>query len=62
MLKQYVCFEEKKDEHEVKIYISAACPLGMVHDALFKARSYIIERINDAMKQDTPKDPEIKSE
>lgn len=62
MLKQYVCFEEKKDEFEVKIYISANCPLGMVHDSLFKARSYIIDRINEAIKQDEPKHLEEKSE
>ncbi len=59
MLKHYAAFEEKKDEHEVKVFISANCPIGFVHDALFKMRSYIVDRINEAQKQDAPKEPEI---
>lgn len=62
MLKSYVCFEEKQDDHEVKIYISANAPLGFVHDSLFKARSYVIEKINEAQNADAPKDskpPEV---
>lgn len=62
MLKQYVAFTERQDENEVTIYISANCPLGLVHDALFKARSFVVDKINEAQKLDAPKEPEPQSE
>ena len=63
MLKHYASFEERKDENEVKVFISANCPIGFVHDALFKIRSYIVDRINEGQKADAPKESEtIKSE
>jgi hypothetical protein len=52
MLKQYVAITEKQDEHEVSIFISSNCPLGMIHDSLFKMRSLIVEKINEAQKVD----------
>ena len=62
MLEEFVAIREKKDDNEVIIYISRNCPLGLVHDALFKARSYVIEKINEAAKADAPKTVEVAQE
>lgn len=58
MLKHYAVLEMKEGEHEVKILISGNCPLGFAHDSLFKGYSYILERMNEAAKQNDPKKPE----
>ena len=58
MLAHFVEHVEKKDEHEVRIQISANCPLGFAHDAVFKFRTYLVERINEALKADQPKELE----
>lgn len=58
MIKQFFAFETKEGEHEVKILISSACPLGLVHDSLFKARNYVVEKINESVKQDAPQSPQ----
>ena len=58
MVKQFLSIEEKQDDHEVRVSISANCPIGFAHDALFKVRCFIIEQMNASLKQDAPKQEE----
>lgn len=58
MFKSYAVFEDKEGDHEVKVLISDSCPLGTVHNALFKALSYVVQRMNEAQKANEPKQPE----
>lgn len=58
MLKQAVNLEVKVGERTYQLNLPGDCPLGEVYDVLFKMRSYVVERINDAQKLDAPKEPE----
>lgn len=58
MIKQSVMLEVKRDDRVYQLQLPGDCPLGEVHDVLFQMRSFIIEKINEAVKQDAPKEPE----
>ena len=59
MLKTSATLEVKIGEHTYTLHLPAEAPLGAVHDALFQMRSYVINKINDAMKADEPKAQEV---
>ncbi len=56
MLKQHATLEVKIGERVYQLHLPSDCPLGEVHDALFKMRSFVVSKINDAQKADEPKD------
>jgi len=58
MLKQQVIFEVKRDNRVYQLQLPENSPLGEVHDVLFQMRSFVIDKINEAVKQDAPKEPE----
>lgn len=64
MLKQHATLEVKIGERVYQLHLPSDAPLGEAHDALFKMRSYVIEKILEAQKLDSPKEPEpeVKSE
>ena len=62
MLKQTVQLEVKIGERNYILLLPGDCPLGEVHDALFQMRSFVIGKINEAVKADEPKKLEEKSE
>jgi hypothetical protein len=57
MLKHSVQLEIVKDDRVYQLSLPNNCPLGEVHDVLFQMRSYIVDRINEAQKQDQPLQP-----
>jgi hypothetical protein len=56
MITQSVSLEVKKNDRIYRLNLPMDCPLGEIHDVLFQMRSYIIDRINEAQKQDAPKE------
>jgi hypothetical protein len=62
MLKTSATLEVKIGDRVYSLHLPAESPLGEVHDALFRMRSYVVEKINEAAKVDAPKEPEEKSE
>ena len=56
MLKQAAMLEVKINDRVYQLHLPADAPLGEVHDALFQLRSYVVERINEAVKKDAPKE------
>lgn len=57
MIKTSAMLEVKRGERVYQLNLPSDAPLGEVHDVLFQMRSYVIERINEAQKNDAPKDP-----
>ena len=60
MLKTGAQLEVKVGERNYILNVPSEAPLGEVHDVLYKMRSYVIDRINEAAKADTPKEQEEK--
>ena len=60
MLKTNAQLEVKIGERVYTLNLPSESPLGEVHDALFRMRSYVIEKINEAAKVDAPKETEEK--
>lgn len=58
MLRQLAVLEVKMNERVYTLSLPNEAPLGEVHDVLFKMRTFVIERINEAQKVDEPKTPE----
>lgn len=56
MLKTQASLEVKIGERVYTLTLPAESPLGEVHDVLFRMRSYVIEKINEASKADAPKE------
>lgn len=61
MLKTIASLEVKVGERLYSLHLPSEAPLGEVHDVLFQMRSYVIDKINDAVKVDAPKEPECQS-
>lgn len=62
MLKQVVTFEIKRDDRTYQLTLPENCPLGEIHDVLFQMRSFVVDKINEAIKADAPKPLEEKQE
>lgn len=60
MLKTSSQLEVKIGERVYGFLFPHDAPVGELHDALFKMRSFVIDRINEMMKVDLPK--EVKHE
>lgn len=55
MIKTNAQLEVKIGERVYTLNLPSESPLGEVHDALFRMRSYVVERMNEALKADEPK-------
>jgi hypothetical protein len=62
MLKQNAILEVKIGERVYQLNLPSESPLGEVHDALFQMRSFVLGKIQEAMKADEPKAPEQSQE
>ncbi len=58
MLKTQAQLEVKINDRLYQLNLPSDAPLGEAHDALFQMRSFVISKINEAQKADTPKEPE----
>jgi hypothetical protein len=58
MLKQSANLEVVRDDRVYSFSLPANAPLGELHDVLFQMRSFVVDKINDAVKADLPKEPE----
>lgn len=56
MLKTNAKLEVTIGERVYTLNLPSESPLGEVHDALFRMRSYVVDRINEAIKADQPKE------
>ena len=56
MLKTGAQLEVKIGERVYSLNLPSEAPLGEVHDALFRMRSYVVDKINEAIKADQPKE------
>ncbi len=57
MLKTNAQLEVKIGERTYSLNLPSEAPLGEVHDALFRMRSYVVDKINEATKADAPQMP-----
>lgn len=62
MLKQNAVLEVKIGDNVYQFHLPSSAGLGEVHDALFQMRSFVIDKINDALKADQPKTPDLPKE
>lgn len=65
MIKTQAVLEVKIGENIYQLHLPQTPTLGEVHDALYKMRSFVIEKIAEAQKADAPKEeakPEVTSE
>ena len=58
MLKQAVSLEVKKNDKNFQLSFPVESSLGELHDVLYQMRSFIVEKNNEAVKADIPKEPE----
>lgn len=58
MLKNQAILEVEKNGKTYQLHLPDGCTLGEVHDVLFQMRSHVLERIQDALKVDAPKEVE----
>lgn len=58
MLKQSANLEVVREDRVYSLNLPASAPLGEVHDVLFQMRSFVVDKINEAIKADVPKEPE----
>jgi len=58
MLKTIATLQVEIGERVYQLNLPSDAPLGEVHDALFRMRSYVVERINEAVKSDKPQELE----
>lgn len=62
MLKQSANLEIVKDDRVYSLTLPTSAPLGEVHDVLFQMRSFVVDKINEAIKADIPKEEQPKTE
>jgi len=56
MLKQAAILEIVKDDRVYTMVLPNNAPLGELHDVLFQMRSFVVEKINEAVNADKPKE------
>jgi hypothetical protein len=62
MLKSSAMLEVKIGERVYSFFLPSDAPLGEAHDALFRMRSYVVDKINEAIKVDNPEVPKANEE
>jgi hypothetical protein len=58
MIKNTNVIEVVKEDRIYSLLLPIQASLGELHDVLFQMRSFVIDRINEAIKADEPKAPE----
>jgi hypothetical protein len=58
MLKQQIIYEIKRAENIYRLSLPENCNLGELYDVLYEIRTDVVNRINESLKQDSPKEPE----
>ncbi len=56
MLKQTAILEIVRQDRVYTLVLPNNAPLGELHDVLFQMRSFVVEKINDAVVIDKPKE------
>jgi hypothetical protein len=56
MLKQAAILEVVKEDRIYTMILPNNAPLGELHDVLFQMRSFVVEKINEAVNADKPKE------
>jgi hypothetical protein len=56
MLKQTVILEVVKQDRVYTMILPNNAPLGELHDVIFQMRSFVIEKINESINAEKPKE------
>lgn len=62
MLKNQAVLEVEKNGKKYQLHLPEGSTLGEAHDVIFQFRSFVVDRIQEALKQDQPKEPEAPKE
>lgn len=57
MLKQTAILEIVREDRVYTMVLPSNAPLGELHDVLFQMRSFVVDKINEAVNADKPKEP-----
>lgn len=57
MLKQTAILEIVRDDRVYTMVLPNNAPLGELHDVIFQMRSFVVDKINESVKLDQPKQP-----
>ncbi len=55
MIKNVSILEVLKGERVYQLHLPSNAPLGELHDVLFQMRSFVVDKINEAVQIDAPK-------
>jgi len=55
MLKQQLVLEVVKGERTYQLHLPQGCPLGEINDVLYEYRTFIMQKMQEALKVDEPK-------
>ncbi len=56
MLKQAAIFEIKKEDRIYTLTLPNTAPLGELHDVIYQMRAFVVEKINESIKAEMPKE------
>jgi len=57
MLKLANVFEVVRSDRVYTLTLPSSAPLGELHDVLFELRSFVVDKLNEAIAADKPKAP-----
>jgi hypothetical protein len=57
MLKQAAILEVVKEDRVYTMVLPNNAPLGELHDVIFQMRSFVVDKINDSINAEKPKEP-----
>ena len=57
MLKLANIFEVVRGDRVYTLTLPSTAPLGELHDVLFQMRSLVVDKLNEAITADKPKEP-----
>jgi len=57
MLKQTAILEIVRQDRVYTMILPNNAPLGELHDVIFQMRSFVVEKINESINAEKPKEP-----
>lgn len=57
MLKQTAILEVVRQDRVYTMILPNNAPLGELHDVIFQMRSFVVDKINDSITAEKPKEP-----
>ncbi len=57
MLKQAAILEVVREDRVYTLVLPNNSPLGELHDVIFQMRSFVVDKINESVNAEKPKEP-----